>query len=77
MARYFFDIKNGHRLIDPAGLDCRDDQEAMDSAAAIARQVAADALNNGPRKISVLNSDRQPIGEVPVNQQQGDQNGGQ
>jgi hypothetical protein len=30
MPRYFFDVKNGHRLIDPAGLDCRDDQEARE-----------------------------------------------
>jgi hypothetical protein len=77
MARYFFDIKNGHRLIDPAGLDCKDDKEAMRSAAAIAKQVAADALKNGPRKIAVLDSDRQPVGEVPVNHQQEDANGGQ
>lgn len=66
MARYFFDIKNGHRLIDPAGLDCTDDHEAMRSAAAIAKQLATDAPNNGPRKISVVNSDREPVGEVPV-----------
>ena len=43
MPRYFFDIKNGHRLIDPAGLDCRDDQEAKDQAIIIAGQIAADA----------------------------------
>ena len=30
MPRYFFDVKNGHRLIDPAGLDCRNDQEAIE-----------------------------------------------
>lgn len=28
MSRYFFDVENGHRLIDPAGLDCRNDQDA-------------------------------------------------
>ena len=27
MPHYYFDVKNGHRLIDPAGLECRDDQE--------------------------------------------------
>ena len=77
MARYFFDIKNGHRLIDPAGLDCRDDKEALRNAAAIAKQVAMDALNNRPRKISVLDGDRRPVGEVPVNYQEGDANGGE
>jgi hypothetical protein len=29
MARYFFDVKNGHMLVDPAGLECRDHQEAL------------------------------------------------
>jgi hypothetical protein len=33
---------NGHRLIDPAGLECRDDQEATDQALIIARQIAMD-----------------------------------
>jgi hypothetical protein len=30
MPRYFFDVKNGHRLNDPAGLDCRNDQGAIE-----------------------------------------------
>jgi hypothetical protein len=25
MPRYFFDVKNGYRLIDPAGVDCPSD----------------------------------------------------
>jgi hypothetical protein len=29
MSRYFFDVKNGHRLVDSAGLDCSDDEEAI------------------------------------------------
>jgi hypothetical protein len=69
MPRYFFDIKNGHRLIDPEGLDCRDDQQAKDQAVVIARQIAADAPEtSGGRKIAVLNSQREEIGRVPVNQ---------
>ena len=67
MPRYFFDVKNGHRLIDPAGLDCRDDQEAKDQAAIIAQQIATDApATSGGRKIAVLNSQREEIGKVPV-----------
>jgi hypothetical protein len=42
MPHYFFDIKNGHRLIDPTGLECRDDQEATAQATAIAAQIALD-----------------------------------
>jgi hypothetical protein len=69
MPRYFFDIKNGHRLIDPAGLDCRDDEEAMDQAIIIARQIAADAPETSAvRQVAILDSERQEIGQVPVQQ---------
>lgn len=69
MPRYFFDIKNGHRLIDPAGLDCRDDQEARDQAIIIARQIAADAPDtSGGRRIAVLNGQREEIDKVSVEQ---------
>jgi hypothetical protein len=47
MPKYFFDIKNGHRLIDPSGLDCRDDQQAMRSATFIARQIAVTRNRTG------------------------------
>jgi hypothetical protein len=66
MARYFFDIKNGPRLIDPTGLDCVDDLAAMQSAKMIARQIANDANPDLPRRISVLDEDRSKIGTVPV-----------
>jgi hypothetical protein len=69
MPRYFFDIKNGHRLIDPAGLDCRDDQEARDQAIFIAGQIAADAPEtSGGRTVAILDSDRREIDKVPVKQ---------
>ena len=67
MSRYFFDVKNGHRLIDPAGLDCRDEGEAIEAGTVIAHQIAADAPPNGPRHVAVLNSDRQEVGRVPIN----------
>jgi hypothetical protein len=66
MSRYYFDIKNGHRLIDPAGLDCRDDDDAMRSAKLIARRVSEDAHPAAPRHISVLNADRREIGRIRV-----------
>jgi hypothetical protein len=65
--RYFFDVKNGHRLIDPAGVDCRDDREAIRTGLMIARQIAADAPPTQPRHVEVLNDDRQQVGEVPIN----------
>jgi hypothetical protein len=66
MSRYYFDIKNGHRLIDPSGLDCRDDHQAMQSATVIARQIAEDVHTGEPRHVSVLNAARSEIGTVPV-----------
>jgi hypothetical protein len=66
MSRYFFDVKNGHRLVDPLGLDCRNDQEAIRNATVIARQIAKDAPPSGPRHVSVLNSDREEVSKVPI-----------
>jgi hypothetical protein len=66
MSRYFFDVKNGHRLIDPSGLDCRDDQEARKQAIHIAHQIAMEAPHAGGRQVAILNNDRQEIGKVPV-----------
>ncbi len=64
--RYYFDVKNGHRLIDPSGLDCRDDQEAIKAGKVIARQIAEDAPPNNPRHVDVLNSDGLSIGKVAI-----------
>ncbi len=48
-------------VIDPFGLDCRDDQEAIDAGAVIARQIAQDAPPTQARHIEILNSGRQSI----------------
>ena len=76
MSRYFFDVKNGHRLVDPSGLDCRNDQEAIQNAIVIARQIAADAPPNGPRHVSVLNSNREEVSKVPINKAEKEAPGG-
>jgi len=66
MPRYFFDVIDGHRLPDPAGLECRDDEEATAHARTIARQIATDAPGSAQRHIVVINDDRQEVGAVPV-----------
>jgi hypothetical protein len=66
MPRYFFDVKNGHRLIDPAGLDCGDEEEAIRTAAVIARQIAEDAPTADGRHVVVLNSEREEVGKIPI-----------
>ncbi|MEA2881283.1 MAG: hypothetical protein QOH32_502 [Bradyrhizobium sp.] len=66
MPRYFFDVIDGHRLPDPAGLECRDDEEATAHARTIARQIAVDAPGSSQRHIVVINDDREEVGAVPV-----------
>ena len=39
MPKYFFDLKDGVRLVDPAGLDCTDDVDAMAKGKVIALEI--------------------------------------
>jgi hypothetical protein len=67
MPHYFFDIKNGHRLVDPSGSDCKNDAAAFDKAKVLAVGVSLDKPAVDPtRRISVLNADRAEISTVPV-----------
>ena len=53
MPRYYFDIEKGHRLVDPAGLDCFDDDDAIAKAKIIAAQISRDRpLPDGQRHIA-------------------------
>ena len=57
MPRFFFDIQNGHRLIDPSGLDCAD--QVISRAKIIARQIAQEPSGQrGQRHIAVLDGQR-------------------
>ncbi len=77
MPRYYFDVKNGHRLIDPSGLDCRNDRDATAQAAIIAKQIAADVpASAGVRHVAIMDSERKEVGKVPVNSKQGQDHGG-
>ncbi len=67
MPRYFFDIKDGHRLVDPSGTDCENDSAAIDRARILAIGVSLDKPAVDPkRRISVLNAERAEISSVPV-----------
>ena len=66
MPRYFFDVKNGHRLVDPAGLDCRDAAEATAQAMIIARQIAEDAPTASQRHVAIMDGDGNELGKVPI-----------
>jgi hypothetical protein len=67
MPRYFFDIKDGRRFIDPSGLDCDDDADAIVRARVIAIGVSLDKPEVDPeRHIAIRNDAGQQISKVPV-----------
>jgi hypothetical protein len=68
MPRYFFDLEDGHRLVDRAGLECSNDAEALAKAVTIARQVAADAPTSCGRRVAVVRDDGRRIGTVKINE---------
>jgi hypothetical protein len=56
MPRYFFDIKHGHKPIDPTGFDCGNDAEAIERANTLAIGVSLDKPESNPeRHIAVRN----------------------
>ena len=56
MPHYYFDIKDGHRLVDPSGLNFKDDDDAIAKAEVIAIGVSLDKPAVDPeRHIAVLN----------------------
>jgi hypothetical protein len=42
MPRYYFDIKDGHRLVDPSGATFNNDHDAIERAKAVAIVVSID-----------------------------------
>ena len=67
MPHYYFDIKDGHRLVDPSGLEFKNDDAAIAKARVIAIGVSLDKPAVDPkRRIAVLNGSREQIFSVPV-----------
>jgi hypothetical protein len=67
MPHYYFDIKDGHRLVDPSGLDFKNDGDAIAKASVIAIGVSLDKpAVDSERHIAVLNDSREEIFRVPV-----------
>jgi uncharacterized protein DUF6894 len=67
MPRYFFDIKDGHSLIDPSGFDCKNDTAAIDRARTLAIGVSLDRPEVDPaRHIAIRNNAGQEISTVPA-----------
>ena len=67
MPHYYFDIKDGHGLVDPSGSEFKNDDAAIAKAKVIAIGVSLDKPAVDPeRHIAVLNNLREEIFRVPV-----------
>jgi hypothetical protein len=67
MPHYYFDIKDGHRLVDPSGSEFKNDDAAIAMAKVIAIGVSLDKPAVDPKRhIAVLNESREQIFTVPV-----------
>jgi hypothetical protein len=67
MPHYYFDIKDGHRFVDPSGSDLVNDDAAIAKAKVLAIGVAIDTPAVDPeRHIAVLNGSRKEIFRVSV-----------
>ena len=67
MPRYFFDVKDGHRLFDASGFVCEDDTDAIIKATVLAIGVSLDKPEDDPeRRIAIINDAGREIGTVPV-----------
>jgi hypothetical protein len=67
MPRYFFDVRNGHRLFDSAGFVCDDDIAAIIRATVLAVGISLDKPADDPeRRVAVVNDEGREIGTVPV-----------
>jgi hypothetical protein len=67
MARFFFEIVNGHRLPDPTGVDCVDEDEAVEHGKAIAARIAEDVPGNKlKRHVTVVDDSGRKVASVAV-----------
>jgi hypothetical protein len=67
MPHYYFDIKHGHRFVEPSGSDLKNDDAAIAKAKVIAIGVSLDKPAVDPeRHIAVLNESREENFKVPV-----------
>jgi hypothetical protein len=67
MPRYFFDVKDCHRLFDASGFVCDDDTAAIIRAMVLAVGVSLDKPEDDPeRRIAIINDAGHEIGTVPV-----------
>ncbi len=67
MPRYFFDVKDGHRLFDASGFLCDGVTDGIVRATVLAIGVSLNKPEDDPdRRVAVINDEGREIGNVPV-----------
>lgn len=67
MPRYYFEVTDGQRLVDPSGVDCANDQAAQKQAKVIATQIAADIPDQaGVRRVVVIDDEGREIAAIQI-----------
>jgi len=68
MPRYFFNVADGHRLLDRSGFVCDDDIDAIIRAAVLAIGVSLNKPKDDDpeRRITIINDQGRRIGHVPM-----------
>ena len=65
MPRYHFELANGHRIPDPLGLDCKNDEDAIAKAHHIADAIATE-VGKTSRCLVVVDEEGNELGKVPI-----------
>lgn len=71
MPRYFFDVKNGHRLVDPVGVDCKSEAQARRQGEAVAKHIAEESPRSVARKVAVVDDEGREVANVPIGNSNG------
>ncbi len=66
MPRYYFELKNGHSLKDPSGLDCANDDDAVQKGKVIAQEVAGTTKPASRRHVAIHREDGVTVGKLLV-----------
>jgi uncharacterized protein DUF6894 len=66
MPRFYFDLSNGHRVQDHAGLDCDNETDAKHKADSIAGDIARDAETVPKKHLTVVDEDGRDIYRAPI-----------
>ncbi len=66
LPQYFFDIKDGRRIVDPKGIDLQDISAATEYARQLAKQLALDDGHKLGRRVVAIDEEGVEVASIPV-----------